>query len=105
MSKKTFKEIPNFDEPIALSFMSSSDFPFPFGEEAPERKSKRLNLLLKPSLFEALKKAAELQGTSVNALINTVLEAYTQENEEALIKGSALIEESKALFEKKEKEQ
>lgn len=43
-----------------------------------ETKSKRLNLLLYPSLFENLKKIAVMQRTSVNDLINTVLNDYTE---------------------------
>lgn len=45
---------------------------------ADETKSKRLNLLLYPSLLENLKKIAAMQRTSVNDLINTVLDDYTE---------------------------
>lgn len=40
-----------------------------------EKKSKRFNALLKPSLFERVKAAAEEAGLSVNDLINQTLEA------------------------------
>ena len=40
-----------------------------------EIKSKRFNALLKPSLFERLKRAAGQSGLSVNELINWTLEA------------------------------
>lgn len=38
-----------------------------------ETKSKRVQLLLKPSIFEALKERAVNEHTSVNDLINTLL--------------------------------
>ena len=41
-----------------------------------ERKSKRYNLLLKPSIFEGLVKVVQAEGGSVNNLINDVLEEY-----------------------------
>lgn len=39
-----------------------------------ETKSERLQLLIRPSLKEDLKKAARVSGVSVNDLINTILE-------------------------------
>lgn len=39
-----------------------------------ESKSKRLQLLIKPSLHSLLKDKAEQEGTSVNNLINEILE-------------------------------
>lgn len=41
-----------------------------------ERKTKRLNLLLQPSIMDDLKKIAAMKQTSVNDLINTVLKDY-----------------------------
>ena len=49
-------------------------------EAKPETKSKRLNLLLKPSTFERITAIAKARGTSVNDYINTALE-QTIENE------------------------
>lgn len=45
-----------------------------------EIKSKRLNLLLYPSLLNDLKKIAAMKRTSVNDLINDVLTQYTDKN-------------------------
>ena len=39
-----------------------------------ETKSKRLQLLMQPSLYNKLKEAAREKGTSVNDLIHTLLE-------------------------------
>ena len=44
----------------------------------PETKSKRLNLLIYPSLLKDIKKIATVKRTSVNDLINTVLGEYIQ---------------------------
>lgn len=41
-----------------------------------ERKTKRLNLLLQPSIMDDLKKIAAMKQTSVNDLINSVLKDY-----------------------------
>ena len=41
-----------------------------------EAKSKRFNMLMRPSLYAKLKKASEYRGTSVNDLINTIIENY-----------------------------
>lgn len=43
-------------------------------EAKPETKSKRLNLLLKPSTFEGITAIAKARGTSVNDYINIILE-------------------------------
>lgn len=40
----------------------------------PEGKSKRLNLLISPTLYESVKAAAQAQGISVNAYINETLQ-------------------------------
>lgn len=47
-----------------------------------ERKSKRLNLLMLPSVLEDLSKVATMRRTSVNDLINTIAKAYVEENRE-----------------------
>ena len=48
--------------------------------EGSERKSKRLNLLIQPSVLEDLAKVAAMRRTSVNDLINTLARACVEEN-------------------------
>lgn len=60
-----------------------------------EVKSKRLNLLLQPSVFEDLSKIAHMKQTSVNNLINSILRDY-RENE------SKSIEKYNTIFGEKE---
>lgn len=84
MAKKDFKT----GENPALAFISGAETQktdnkhnthnTPPTLAADETKSKRLNLLLYPSLLESLKKIAAMQRTSVNDLINTVLDEYTE---------------------------
>lgn len=51
--------------------------PFDFPDvEKPETKSRRIQLLLKPSAYDSLKKKATKRGESVNSLINRLVEAY-----------------------------
>ena len=98
MSKKSFKDNP------ALQFMSRAEvaiaevgkvdktkneeikevteFVDGFGEGRVffEAKSKRFNMLIRPSVYNNLKKMAEIKGTSVNDLINKIVEAYIDNN-------------------------
>lgn len=45
-----------------------------------ETKSKRINLLMQPSLHKKLKKIAEKKRTSFNDLVHTILDEYTKNN-------------------------
>lgn len=49
-----------------------------------ETKSKRLNLLIYPSLLDNLKKIATMKQSSVNDLINEVLKEYTDQQAETI---------------------
>lgn len=98
MSKKSFKDNP------ALQFMSrAEEVVNEVREEKPvevrqikevrevvsnyrvsapitfEAKSKRFNMLIRPSVFASLKEISESRGTSVNDLINTIVENYIVE--------------------------
>ena len=44
-----------------------------------EPKSRRLQLLIRPSLYERLRAGSERNGTSVNEYINSILEDATKE--------------------------
>jgi len=43
-----------------------------------EAKSKRFNMLIRPSTYNNLKRIAENKGTSVNDLINKIVEVYIE---------------------------
>lgn len=43
-----------------------------------ENKSERMQLLVRPTTKEAIKKAAAAQGLSMNDLINQILDEYTE---------------------------
>ena len=61
----------------ADALVEKERLPFDFPEvEKPETKSRRIQLLLKPSAYDALKKKATKRGESVNSLINRLVEAY-----------------------------
>ena len=88
MAKKTF--IQDIENPAELFISSKAKAPAPAqAEEAPEgkapegyhtnplyieNKSKRLQLLTKPSTAEKLKAKAQREGRSVNDIVNTILE-------------------------------
>lgn len=79
MSKKSFKDNP------AMAFIThTTDYTHDTGRK--ETKSKRLNLLLTPSLHSNLLKIARVEGISLNELINVVLENHTKQNQDAIQK-------------------
>lgn len=43
-----------------------------------ETKSKRVNLLVRPSVYEAVVRKAETEGVSVNELINSFMESIVE---------------------------
>lgn len=45
-----------------------------------EYKSERMQLLVRPTLKEAMKKEAKKQGLSMNDLANTIFEEYLERN-------------------------
>ncbi|MCL2289095.1 MAG: hypothetical protein FWC34_00090 [Bacteroidetes bacterium] len=88
MNKKSFKNEP------ALQFMSGKSAVSPQMESRDrqadedasgpiliERKSKRFNMLMRPSLFERLRKESEIKGLSVNELMNVILEGHIEKQQ------------------------
>ena len=87
MSKKTFKSSLEKIENPALQFISNAASkkrterkeqdiyaPTPEGYRlVPEAKSKRLQLLIQPSLYNRVKQRANENGTSVNDTIHNIL--------------------------------
>ena len=58
-----------------------------------EAKSKRLNLLLQPSLLEDLSKIATMKKDSVNNLINTVMSEYRDKHKDIIKKHDSIFGE------------
>jgi predicted HicB family RNase H-like nuclease len=85
MSKKSFNDNP------AMAFITEStkdthNTDYTHNTQGTETKSKRLNLLLTPSLHADLTKISKVQMTSVNNLINEILEEYVKDNQHSLEK-------------------
>lgn len=49
------------------------------GENTPETRSKRLQVLITPSMFDALKALSAETGLSVNEIVNVALAEYIKE--------------------------
>lgn len=49
---------------------------FVFNAPDKEKKDRRVQLLLKPSVYDKLRAAAEREGASLNAYINAILEYH-----------------------------
>ena len=89
MSKKSFKDI----NPAMAFITDSKDYTHNTDNTVnthntykAETKSKRLNILLTPSLHSDLSKISKVQMTSVNNLINEILEEYIKDNQTSLEK-------------------
>lgn len=65
--------------------------------EKQERKTKRLNLLLQPSMLEDLSKIAYMKQTSVNDLINSVLKSYTKAETAVIAKYNGIFDGNENL--------
>jgi len=94
MSKKSFKDNP------AMAFITEETHNTQHTEythnthntDSAETKSKRLNLLLTPSLHANLTKMSKVQLCSLNSLINEILEDYEKDHQD-------LIEKYKKIWE------
>ena len=85
MAKKTFKgTVEHIKTAPALSFIS--EIGTPTADDGREIKSKRLNLLIKPTLYKNIEKVATMERISTNELINRVLEQYSKDKSELIAK-------------------
>lgn len=80
-SKKTFKSEMQAGSPAAASYISGAKAEGADREGKPqpegvELKSKRLNLLLKPSIFTGIDKIRTMQRVSFNETVNQALSEY-----------------------------
>ena len=85
MAKKTFKgTAEHIKAAPALSFIS--EIGAPIADDGREIKSKRINLLIKPTLYKNIEKVATMERISTNELINRVLEQYAREQADVIAK-------------------
>ena len=88
MAKKSFKTAAVKDNP-AVSYISAPEVQPEIrytAEAAAETKSKRVNLLLRPSVYRQIEKLAAMQRTSPNDLINTILASYAEQERDTIEK-------------------
>ena len=86
MAKKDFKKntaemfiSTAAEEPEAPKQIQGEGVTIPIGYKlVKENKSARLQLLIRPTTKEIIKKTAEAQGISVNDLINNILDEYAE---------------------------
>ena len=92
-TKKTFKDIakPTINT-AAAQFISTPAEEYEAAPERKETKSKRFNLLVRPSTAEALAKIAVVKRTTVNNIVNELIDKYTADNADALFKYEELKE-------------
>ena len=79
MKKNNFnldKTVDEMRNAPALGFISSAE---PEPEPATETKSRRVQMLLKPSLYKELKKEADKERRSLNDYLNIILEDLVNE--------------------------
>lgn len=86
-AKKTMNPALSFiskQEPIQETITTpepASNVPMKKDPRYIETKSKRLQLLMQPSLHTRLKRLADDKGVSLNELIHSALETYAEEEE------------------------
>ena len=82
-NKKSFKSkmIEQQVNAAAVSYITGAQ-----EQEVKEIKSKRLNVLLKPSIYDRIDKIATMKRMSVNELINIVLDDYGNNNQDLINK-------------------
>ena len=68
------------------------------GKTQSETKSKRLNLLIKPSTYDSLDKIAYARRESVNGIINGLIEKYIEENESDVSRYNTFFDDSKGAM-------
>lgn len=92
MAKKTFKESmgKNTKDNAALAFITAAQ-----DEPTEERKTKRLNLLIKPSVFVNIEKLAYMQRMRVNGFINQLLEEYAAAHRDTIDEYDRIFTEGK----------
>ena len=66
------------------------------GKTQSETKSKRLNLLIKPSTYDSLDKIAYARRESVNGIINGLIEKYIEENASDVSRYNTFFDDEKA---------
>lgn len=67
-------------------------------EDAQENKSKRLNLLIRPTLHRDISKLSVMERTSTNELINRVLADYVEQNADKVQKYDEIFGEQLSLY-------
>lgn len=95
MSKKDFKGVNPAaafltPPPVAPAIAPPAPQPAIQVPPARETKSTRLNLVIKPSTAEQLKKIAAMNQSSVNGIINLVLEDYIEREADTLARYDAV---------------
>lgn len=88
MAKKSFKTATAKDNP-AVSYISAPATQPEIRsttDASAETKSKRVNLLLRPSVYRQIEKLAAMQRTSPNDLINTILASYAEQERDTIAK-------------------
>ena len=59
---------------------NSSSVPMKRNPEYIETKSKRVQMLMQPSLYNSIKEEAEKEGISVNEMMHTILKNHVEQN-------------------------
>ena len=49
-----------------------------------EKKTKQISMVVKPSVYEAFRKVAYIQGITPNSLVGDFMERYSQEHQELI---------------------
>ncbi|MCX3072519.1 hypothetical protein [Providencia stuartii] len=79
LTHPTKEELETKLNPEPLTKVSYS-VPMKKNPEYVETKSKRVQMLMQPSLFNSIKEEAEKKGISVNEMMHTILKNHVEQN-------------------------
>lgn len=69
-------------EAITAPDESGEQIHYVFNTPAPESKTRRVQLLIRPTTYTQIKAIADRRGISANEIINKAIEKYIADNEE-----------------------
>lgn len=80
ISAESIEKVDGKQKPATSSLKGKATAPagYKVNPEYIETKSRRVQILIQPSVYEAVKEKAKAEGISVNEAINTALKIYSQ---------------------------
>jgi len=92
-SKTDNADIAQIEQNTQYTYSKQNTYNTEYMHNTSEIKSKRLNLLIRPSLHQQAQKIAHMQRSSVNDVINLALSRYVDDHREEIARYNSLYDE------------